>query len=649
MNKTIGVLAHVDAGKTTFAEQLLFHAKSIKKRGRVDHQDTFLDIHDIEKKRGITVFSDQALMTYRDSNYYLIDTPGHTDFSPEMERSIQVMDYAILIVSAVEGVEGHTETVWQLLKTYQVPTFFFINKTDRIGADVNRAIEDIRLNLTQDVCDITDSMSDDTMSSELKEYLAERHDYLLEKYLEGQLEHSVWLSEMKQLIYERKLFPCMSGSALRDEGITDFLAKLTILTSTFYDVSESFAARVYKVRHDENGNRVTYIKPLSGTLNVRDECCYQVGDDTICEKVTQIRLYNGKRYDTVAKGEAGQLIAVIGLSKAVAGDGIGEMKEKIHQELVPTLKSTVIYDRALHIKDVIENLQILDAEDPSLNVSWDETFQEIHIHVMGIIQLEILQQIMLDRFNYNISFASPEILYKETIVSTVIGYGHFEPLKHYAEVHLKIEPNERNKGIMFINECHPDDLAVSYQHVIRQHLFEKEHHGLLTGSPLNDIKITLLTGRAHNKHTSGGDFREATYRALRQGLEKATTILLEPYYHFKIKIDLQDMGRVLSDIQIAHGRFNPPEIIGEKALITGVVPVVNFMNYSTVLASYTQGRGSIKTTFSGYERCHNENDIINKINYKKEADPEYTSSSVFCSKGQSYTVPWNEVENHIHC
>jgi small GTP-binding protein len=646
--KTIGILAHVDAGKTTFSEQLLYHTKSIRQRGRVDHQDAFLDSHAIEKERGITVFADQATFFYNGSTYHLIDTPGHVDFSPEMERSIQVMDYAIVIISAVEGVQGHTETVWQLLQKHQVPTFFFINKTDRTGADVDGVLEEIRANLTEDVCNITESFHHGDMQQDLIEFIAERDERLLEMYMDDAYENELWLHTMKKLIQTNQLFPCASGSALQDIGIISFLEKLDLLTATNYSEQAAFSGRVHKIRYDENGTRITFIKVLSGTLKVREELAYGDGESKTFEKVTQIRSYNGQKFQSLDEVSAGELFAVTGLSMAAAGDGVGTLQEKASYDMIPALKSRVMFDSSVNPKEMLQIFYILDAEDPSLHVTWEESVQEIHIHVMGSIQLEILERIVKERFRQTVSFGNPEILYKETMDTTVNGYGHFEPLGHYAEVHLRLAPGERNSGITFENACHPDDLSIGYQTLVQQHLYEKDHHGLLTGSPITDIKVTLLTGRAHNKHTSGGDFREATYRALRQGLEKAKNRLLEPYYDFKITVELHHLGRVLADIQSAHGHFEPPETLHTKAIIKGKAPVATFMNYSTVLASFTQGKGALNLFFGGYDRCHNEEAIIQKKNYNKDADPKYTSSSIFCAKGQGYTVPWDEAQSEMH-
>lgn len=646
MKKTIGMFAHVDAGKTTLAEQLLYHTKAIKHRGRVDHMDTFLDHHDIEKQRGITVFAEYASFSYHSSDYYLIDTPGHVDFSPEMERAIQVMDYAVIIISAVEGIEGHTETVWNLLHKHQVPTFFFINKIDRVGADPARVLKEIHSNLTPDVCDITETLDGNSMKVELVEFVAERNEELLEMYMDNGYQAELWLKTMQQLIKDNQLFPCLTGSALQDIGIDTFLEKLDLLTNTNYDSSDAFSGRVYKIRYDEKGTRITYIKALSGSLKVRDELRYA---EDLSEKITQIRLYKATKYTPVEQVFAGDIFAVTGLSSAAAGEGLGLLKENVDFEMVSALKSKVNVDSSINIKDVLSTFMRLNAEDPSLNVLWEERTQEIHIHVMGIIQLEVLKQIVKDRFQLDVSFADPVIIYKETIDRSVKGYGHFEPLGHYAEVHLLMEPAARNSGLSFETVCHTDHLPVSTQNLIGHHLFERDHHGLLTGSAVTDMKITLLTGRAHNKHTSGGDFREVTFRALRQGLEKARNLLLEPYYDFKIKIDIDQMGKILTDIQNAHGSFEPPVMVDGKAILTGKVPVATFMNYRSEFASITQGKGMLNLFVSGYYPCHNQEEVIGKIAYNKDADPEYTSSSIFCSKGQGYSVAWDQAEVEMHC
>ncbi|UIO40006.1 TetM/TetW/TetO/TetS family tetracycline resistance ribosomal protection protein [Brevibacillus brevis] len=645
---TIGLFAHVDAGKTTFAEQLLYHTNSIRTRGRVDHQDAFLDSHDIERRRGITVFADQAVMHHQGDVYYLIDTPGHVDFSSEMERAIGVMDYAIVIVSAVEGVQGHTETVWQLLRKHRIPTFFFINKTDRIGADASRTEEEIRSQLTGDVCSIKDSFANGIVAEGLREMMTERNDSLLEAFIEEREDQAFWLGALQEMIREGRLFPCAYGSALQDDGVLEFLNQLSLLTTASYDETAPFGGRIYKIRHAANGLRLTFVKALSGNLKVRELLSYESGGLRYEEKITQILLFTGRKSHSVEQVTAGDLFAVVGLSEAEAGQGVGLYSDNFAYETEPTLQSKVQFDGSLHVQQVLGAFRILNAEDPSLNVVWEESLQEIHIRVMGLIQLEVLEQVVKERFGFDVSFGQPEILYKETIESTVTGYGHFEPLRHYAEVHLLLEPGERGSGIHFTSVCHPDELSFNYQNLVQSHLYEREHHGLLTGMPVTDMKITLLRGRAHNEHTHGGDFREATFRALRQGLEKAENMLLEPYYDFKIKVGMNEMGRVLSDVQRASGSFEPPQMSDTHAIITGRVPVATFMNYSTEFASFTHGRGSIRCVFGGYDRCHNAEEVIERKSYEKDADPVYTSSSIFCAKGAGYSVPWDEAEARMH-
>lgn len=648
MNITLGLFAHVDAGKTTFAEQLLYHTRSIQQRGRVDNKDAFLDSHEIEKERGITIFADQAVMAYKGNSYTLIDTPGHVDFSAEMERAIQVMDVAVIVVSSVEGIQGHTETVWQLLQKQGVPTIFFLNKMDRIGADVERVIEDIRMNLTADILEMSSYRPDGELSDDMIAFMAERNDELLELYMEGGYEQAEWLRAMRHMLAERHWFPCVRGSALQDVGVEQVLELIHQFIQTDYDSEGDFAGRVFKIRYDDQGTRITHMKIMSGSLSVRDEVRYRSGSDAFMEKVTSLRIYNGQKAQQVDRAEAGQLCAATGLTAASVGDGLGMLEETAAYHIIPTLKSKVIFPADLHVKEVLACFHRLDAEDPALRVQWDEHVQEIHIHVMGAIQLEVLVRIVKERFGIVVSFADPEILYKESIRSTVNGCGHFEPLGHYAEARLRLEPGERDSGIQVFNECHPDELGVNYQNLIMQHLLERDHHGLLTGAPLTDVRITLLTGRAHNRHTSGGDFREASFRALRQGLEQADNVLLEPYYDVKITVDTDDMGKVMADVQKAHGTLEPPAFIDSKAVITGRVPVATFMNYSTELAAYTQGKGMIQLRFGGYDVCHNAEEVIARKGYDKDADPAYTSSSIFCAKGQAYRVPWDEADSHMH-
>lgn len=646
MKKTIGILAHVDAGKTTFAEQILYHTNVIRNIGRVDHKNSFLDSHNIERQRGITVFSDQAKFEIGKSTYYLIDTPGHIDFSCEMERAISIMDYAIIIVSAVEGVQAHTETVWNLLRKYNVPTMFFINKIDRTGADINKVINEIKINLTKKLCYI-DDIND--IKEDIIESIAEENEKLLEKYFNGEYDEKLWKEELKKLIKESRVFPCFSGAALQDEGIVEFLQALEEVTFTEYNKNNEFSGIVYKIRHDNNGTKITFIKALSGILKVRDELNVIREDEDLKEKISSIRVYNGSKFTTVDKVEAGDIFAIVGPTMLNIGDGLGTLNTKTSLNMTPTLMSKVIFDKSYNIKEVLKYFKILEAEDPSLNVIWNEAHKEIQVHIMGKIQLEVLREVVSDRFNSEVDFGPCEIMYKETIKNKVFGYGHFEPLKHYSEVHLKIEPQLRGTGIIFENKCHADNLTTGHQNLIKTHIFERKHNGLLTGSEITDLKITLLTGRAHNKHTEGGDFREATFRAIRQGLEKAENILLEPFYKFKIDVELDYLGRVLSDIQKLNGSFETPETNINKVKIVGRGPVSTFMDYSLELVAFTKGKGNINLIFDGYDVCHNTEEIINKREYNKNADIEYSSSSIFCSKGQGFVVPWNEVEKYMHC
>ncbi|MEK4252081.1 translation factor GTPase family protein [Paenibacillus sp. FSL W7-1287] len=645
MNKTIGILAHVDAGKTTFSEQLLFYTKSIKQRGRVDHQNSFLDNHDIEKQRGITVFAEQANFQYNDNRYTLIDTPGHVDFSPEMERAIAVLDAAIIVVSAVEGVEAHTETVWQLLRKHRIPTFFFINKIDRTGASVDRVVKQLQQELSNDIVYIEAADSGLQWSETLIEQIAERDEGLLDTYMEHGFEQQRWLEVMQQLVMTGDLYPSFAGSALHDIGVESFLKAFDRLTVTAYDADLPLTGRVYRLRYDQNSTRITFVKLLSGKLSVRDELSY---GDHFKDKVTQIRRYNGMQFEAVSTAYAGELVAVIGLAEARIGDGIGELTERFEYELQPTLRSKIVFEQQINPKEALKYFRMLEAEDPSLHVEWEEKHGDIQLHVMGKIQLEVLKQIADDRFGLLVHFASPEILYKETIAEEVIGYGHFEPLRHYAEVHLRLEPAKRGEGVSYASICHVDELSDSLQRLVGQHVLEREHHGLLTGSPLTDVKVTLLRGRDHNKHTHGGDFREATLRAIRQGLEKAQNVLLEPYYQFKIIVQSEQIGRVISDIQRANGELDPLITEGERAVVTGRAPVATILDYPSELASFTQGKGKIHLSFGDYAPCHNTSEVIERIGYNKDADPEYTSSSIFCAKGAGYSVQWQEAEQMMH-
>ena len=647
MKKTFGIFAHVDAGKTTFSEQILYYTKSIRKKGRVDYKEAFLDSQKVEKERGITVFSDVGTFSYDGDTYYLIDTPGHIDFSPEMERTLSILDYAILVVSAVEGIQGHTETLWNLLKNRKIPTFIFINKIDRVGADVNKVYQQLKRRFSEDICLLSNN-SLTNLSDEEIEFIAGKDEELLNLYFEDNYNNQLWINKLKFLVKERQIFVASSGSALLDQGVKEFLDIFNKLTMTNYELADIFTGKVFKIRYDEKGTRITYIKALSGLLKVKDELVYNLNGEEIREKVNEIRAYNGVKYEIKDVASAGEVFAVTGISNMKAGMGIG-IEDSTEEEMIPTLTAKVLYDSTVNIKEVLKYFKILESEEKTLNVQYDEILKEMHINVMGKIQLEVLKEIIQERFNLNVEFDKPEILYKETIGNEVNGYGHFEPLRHYAEVHLKLLPGERGEGIVFENRCHNDYLTPGQQNLIKTHIFEKKHRGILTGSEIDDIKVILITGRAHIKHTEGGDFREATKRALRQGLDSAENILLEPYYNFKIEVDNQLLGRVLSDVQKMNGTFNEQQSVGDRVIITGRGPVATFMDYSLEFQALSKGKGGLSLMYGGYDVCHNAEEVIERIGYNKDADPEYTSSSIFCAKGVGYSVKGDEVVNYMHC
>ena len=647
MKKTFGIFAHVDAGKTTFSEQILYYTKSIRKKGRVDYKEAFLDSQKVEKERGITVFSDVGTFSYDGDTYYLIDTPGHIDFSPEMERTLSILDYAILVVSAVEGIQGHTETLWNLLKNRKIPTFIFINKIDRVGADVNKVYQQLKRRFSEDICLLSNN-SLTNLSDEEIEFIAGKDEELLNLYFEDNYNNQLWINKLKFLVKERQIFVASSGSALLDQGVREFLDIFNKLTMTNYELADIFTGKVFKIRYDEKGTRITYIKALSGLLKVKDELVYNHNGEEIREKVNEIRAYNGVKYEIKDVASAGDVFAVTGISNMKAGMGIG-IEDSTEEEMIPTLTAKVLYDSTVNIKEVLKYFKILESEEKTLNVQYDEILKEMHINVMGKIQLEVLKEIIQERFNLNVEFDKPEILYKETIGNEVNGYGHFEPLRHYAEVHLKLLPGERGEGIVFENRCHNDYLTPGQQNLIKTHIFEKKHRGILTGSEIDDIKVILITGRAHIKHTEGGDFREATKRALRQGLDSAENILLEPYYNFKIEVDNQLLGRVLSDVQKMNGTFNEQQSVGDRVIITGRGPVATFMDYSLEFQALSKGKGGLSLMYGGYDVCHNAEEVIERIGYNKDADPEYTSSSIFCAKGVGYSVKGDEVVNYMHC
>lgn len=628
---TAGILAHVDAGKTTLSEALLYETGAIRKLGRVDHGNAFLDTDVQEKNRGITIFSKQARFTYNDTEFMLLDTPGHVDFSAEMERTLQVLDYALLVISGKDGVQGHTATLWKLLQKYKVPVFIFVNKMDLDGADKAGIMTELRNSLDQNCVDFTA-----TRDAQWLDQLAVCDEALLEEFLETD---SVKNETIAQVITARRIFPCFFGSALKLEGMEMLLDGLSELTvQPVY--KEGFGAKVYKITRDEQGNRLTHMKITGGTLHTKD----MIGD----EKAEQIRIYSGSKYITADHARGGDICAVTGLKKSYAGQGLGFEKHAAE----PVLESVLIYQVILppeaDTHTVLTRLKQLEEEDPQLHVIWNEQLQEIQMQLMGEVQTEILKTIISDRFGFDVEFGQGRITYRETIASPVVGAGHFEPLRHYAEVQLLLEPGERGSGIVYDTACSEDVLDRNWQRLIMTHLMEKEHIGVLTGSPVTDMKVTILTGRAHLKHTEGGDFRQATYRAVRQGLRKAESVLLEPWYEFRLEVPSEMVGRAMSDVQKMGGSFSEPQPAGDFTILTGKAPVSEMKDYSVEVVSYTKGHGHLSCSLCGYEPCHNQEQVIEAIGYDPDRDVENTADSVFCSHGAGYTVNWNEVDEHLH-
>jgi len=655
MKKTTGIFAHVDAGKTTFSEQLLYYTGSIRSLGRVDYKTSYMDADEIEKNRGITIFADQAVFNFEGDTYYLIDTPGHVDFSAETERSIQALDYAILLISGSAGVEAHTRTLFHILKSYGIPIFIFINKADMENFNLGAVLKDIESKLTGDIIYISSIDEILRMDKKVVEFAAERDENFLEGYLEENYTVDTLKSTLVSLMKKLECFPVMSGSALKGTGIGSFLEVFSYLSPTDYKRKEKspFSGKVYKIRHDESGNRLTFIKALSGELHVKDEFTFEIEEEIYSEKINEIRIYNGKKYEVKSGVSAGDIFAVTGLKIPGCGMDLAAGKvnriSKASYYLTPALQSRVNILDETDPNTCLEKLRLLEAEDPMLSISFQEESGDILVSVMGKIQLEVLEQLISSRFGISVAFEKPQVQYRETIEAPVVGYGHFEPLRHYAEVQLRLEPNPRGTGITFTSECHVDNLAINFQHLIESHVFEKAHKGILTGSPITDINIVLQDGRAHIKHTKGGDFREATYRAIRQGLEKAKSILLEPFYQFEITVHQSYLGRIMSDIQKMRGSYEPPiQVDEDNVCIRGRGPVETFMDYSTQLASFTKGMGSISLLFDGYDICQNAEEVIERIGYDKNKDRENLSSSIFCSKGTSFVVPWYEAENYMH-
>ena len=633
MNTTIGILAHVDAGKTTLSEQILFQTGVLRKAGRVDHADTLLDYDRTERDRGITIYSGQASFTIGEHRFFLLDTPGHADFAPEMERSLQVLDYAVVIVSCVEGVQAHTRLIWDLLQENKIPTFLFLNKTDRPGADVLRVMQQIRSHLTHSAV-----LLDDGISSAAEE-LAVLDDALLEKYLSGGYNENIFLTALRHLIRERELFPCFSGSALTGMGVDRFLAGLDRLAHTQYDPADALSAVVYKVRLDGE-KRVVFLKIRSGTLRVKT----QIGE----EKVHELRQYNGQKYSTVHEVFAGELCGAVGLSLSV-GDTIGSGDVLRPARMVPVLRSSVQWSDDTPAQTVLDALRALAVESPELQVECPLGLQNIQISYMGEVQSEVIREALLTRYGIQCTFTEGEILYKETIRAPAYGCGHFEPLRHYAEVHLIANPLPPGSGIRFRSACSADTLRINWQRLIETHVLEKTHVGALCGFPLTDVEFVLLAGRAHEKHTEGGDFRQSTYRAIRNALFHAQSVILEPFYRFRITAPSECTGRILADLETMYAVYDPPEIRMDAVAVEGICPASEIMGYKTVLTAYTRGFGSLSLRFEKYAPCHNEQVVIANHPYDREHDTENTADSVFCAHGAGYTVKWDEAASHMHC
>lgn len=630
----VGILAHVDSGKTTLSEAMLYLSGTISKLGRVDSKNSFLDTFSLERSRGITIFSKQALLKYKDTDITLIDTPGHVDFSAETERTLQVLDYAILVISATDGVQSHTQTLWKLLAKYNVPCFIFVNKTDLDGADRDVALCQLKTKLSDNCVDF--NLPDD----ELNENIALCDETLLEKYENDALDKIDVVSAVKN----RKIFPCMFGSALKLDGVDAFMDLLNDYTE-MPAYGTDFGAKVYKISEDK-GQRLTMMKITGGSLKVKE--VLKSEKNINAEKVNQIRLYSGEKFTAVDEAQAGTVCAVTGITFTNSGDGLGTEDNSSMPVLTPVLTYTVNVPDGTDAHTVLSNMKILEGEDPQLKVEWNERYSEIHVKLMGDIQLEVLQTLFADRFGIDISFGKGSIIYKETIEEAVEGVGHFEPLRHYAEVHLLLKPGKRGSGLVFKTECKEDVLDKNWQRLILTHLYEKTHIGVLTGSPITDMEIILKSGKAHPKHTEGGDFRQATYRAVRQGLRSAKSVLLEPYYDFTLEVPTENVGRAMSDIQFMHGTFNPPENDGENSVFTGSAPVSTMYDYARDVRMYTHGKGKLVCALKGYEPCHNSDEVIAEFGYDPDSDTDNTCDSVFCSKGSGYTVKWNEVKSHMH-
>ncbi|MCM1023525.1 MAG: TetM/TetW/TetO/TetS family tetracycline resistance ribosomal protection protein [Prevotella sp.] len=633
----LGMTAHVDSGKTTLSEAMLYTAGELRRLGRVDKGDAFLDTHSIERSRGITVFSKQAVMRRGEDVYTLFDTPGHADFSAETERALRVLDYAVLVISGTDGVQSHTETLWRLLRRYSIPTVIFVNKMDISAYSPSVLMSGLKSRLDKGCVDFS-SLAAGGFTEEFFEETALLSEDMMNAYLDtGKLSRD----DIRRAVSERKLFPCFFGSALKLEGISEFLAGLDFCTAE-KSCGKEFGARVCKIT-EEQGVRLTHLKITGGTLRTRDT----VGE----EKVTRIRVYSGAKYQTADEVCGGTLCAVEGLSKTRAGDGLGFESAAEVPLLEPVMSYRLILPEGADEHGVLTKIRKLEEEDPQLHAVWNDRSREISVQLMGEIQLEILKTLIAERFGLEVGFDRGSIIYKETIANTVEGAGHYEPLRHYAEVHLLLEPTERGSGLTFASDISADDLDKNWQRLILTHLEEKTHVGVLTGSPITDMKITLIGGRAHIKHTEGGDFRQATYRAVRQGLRSAESVLLEPWYSFTLEIPTDTAGRIMSDLQIMGAEFSPPcisESNSENSVITGAAPASEMAGYQSRVTSCTKGRGRLSLALKGYFPCHNAEKVIAAIGYDCGADLDNTADSVFCSHGAGHTVSWDEAPAHMH-
>lgn len=631
----VGLLAHVDAGKTTLSESILYQSGAIRNLGRVDHQDAFLDTDEMERERGITIFSKQAVLTWKDTEITLLDTPGHVDFSAEMERVLQVLDCAVLVISGADGVQGHTETLWKLLTRYGIPVFLFVNKMDQEGTDCGKLLAELKSRFSEGCIDFGRV---ETGAEEVIEEIAVCDEQTMEEYLE---KGSVAAASIRRLVAERKIFPCYFGSALHLQGVEELMNGICTYQMQ-KEYPAAFGAKVYKIARDGQGNRLTYLKVTGGTLKVKDV----IGENG--DKVNQIRVYSGEKYELLSEADAGKVCAVTGLAETYPGQGLGAEKDSELPILEPVLTYRIILPDDCNVHTMLRDLKLLEEEEPELHVVWIEKSQEIHVQLMGDVQIETLQRIIKERFGVLVEFGEGSIVYKETIAAPVEGVGHFEPLRHYAEVHLRLEPGERGSGMQFDSECSEDVLDRNWQRLVLTHLEEKEHKGVLTGSVITDMKITLTSGKAHLKHTEGGDFRQATYRAVRQGLKKAESVLLEPYYEFRIELPSENVGRAMTDIQNRFGKFEAPETLGEMTVLTGIAPVSTLSGYQKDVIAYTGGRGRISLTLKGYDLCHNQEEVVAARGYDSELDLANPTGSVFCAHGAGFVVDWDEVEEYMH-